>query len=60
MFSQPKHGLFRFSNAHTLHGPLPDPGTLLPPQTGPLKSTYPQDFKDPGDGRAPGRVQTSV
>ncbi len=33
---------------------------LLPPQTGPLKSTYPQDFKDAGDGRAPGRVQTSV
>lgn len=43
-----------------LYGPLPDAGTLLPPQTGPLKTTYPQDFKDPGDGRASGRVQTNV
>lgn len=60
MFSWPKHGLFRFSNAHAPNGPLRDPGTLLLLQTGSLKTTYPQDFKDPGDGKASGRVQTCV
>lgn len=59
-FSWPKHGLLMIYNAHVLNGPLRDPGTLLPLQTGSLKTTYPQDFKDPGDDRDSGRVQTCV
>jgi len=49
-----------FPNEHALNGPLPVPGTPLPLQTGSLKTTYPQDFKDPGDDRDSGRVQTCV